>query len=244
MYRRKILPAEWTCSAQRGRRVGRVCLTSHSAVEKRLFGPRFFAQAKKSSSTAEWLVKVCSRAEGGRKPLTLTLIAVLLLLLQLLLLELELEREQEQEQRLSLPFGERVTFLCLCKEKITKRKAPQQPNGWSSTPCLRAHAATRRGSTPPPGFFDDTSLYRRKTTCVLHVAPFGVLSAGCVAAEGARKSKALEQRQRQLQRQLQRPKPKQLPPSHTLPYALRKGGQMQRQLQQLPMRPLHLSAGP
>ncbi|WP_427852236.1 hypothetical protein [Stenotrophomonas acidaminiphila] len=44
-------------------------LTSHPAVEKRLFGPRFFARAKKSSSTAEWLVKVARSCEAGAKAL-------------------------------------------------------------------------------------------------------------------------------------------------------------------------------
>ena len=42
------------------------------------------------------------------------------------------------------PIGERVTSLCSCKEKVTKRSAFQQPNGWSSTPCLRASGPLRR----------------------------------------------------------------------------------------------------
>jgi len=76
MYRRKIPAAEWARVAQRRGRGGKVCLTSHSAVEKHLFGPRFFAQAKKGSSTAEWLVKVRSRAAGGRKLLILNAVAI------------------------------------------------------------------------------------------------------------------------------------------------------------------------
>ena len=66
------------------------------------------------------------------------------------------EQGREQDQRLSLSFGARATFLCSCKETWPKE----------STPCLRARRATRAGSTPPPGFFDETSLSRRKTTCI------------------------------------------------------------------------------
>ena len=48
--------------------------------------------------------------------------------------------KQEQEQELSLPFGERVTFLCLCKEKITKRKhtLPTRPRRCAT----RVHSAS------------------------------------------------------------------------------------------------------
>jgi hypothetical protein len=40
-------------------------LTSHSAVEKRFFGLRFFARAKKRFTAAEWLIKV-TRSEGAK----------------------------------------------------------------------------------------------------------------------------------------------------------------------------------
>ena len=113
----------------------------------------------------------------------------------------------QQEQELSLPFGERVTFLCLCKEKITKRGAFQQPSGWSSTPCLRAHAATRRGSTPPAGFFDTTSLSWRKTTCIHARRPSGSsqwLRRCGRGPAGQRPEPRQEQLQLQLQLQLQR----------------------------------------
>ena len=104
-----------------------------------------------------------SLPEGERKPW-----------LQLLLPKPKLKPKQVQSFR--PPSARERTFLCLCKERWPKE----------STPCLRAFRATRSRSTPLPGFFDDTSLYRRKTTCVLHVAPCGVLSVSSVAAEGAR----------------------------------------------------------
>ncbi len=81
---------------------------------------------------------------------------------------------QVQVQSFRPPSVREHTFLCLCKERWPKE----------STPCLRAFRAARSRFTPLPGFFDDTSLYRRKTTCVLHVAPCGVLSVSSVAAEG------------------------------------------------------------
>ena len=91
------------------------------------------------------------------------------------------ERQKPKlELELSLPFGERVTSLCLCKEMITKR----------NTPCLRVHAAMRRGSTPPAGFFDETSLSRRKTTHIHVRRPYGVLSVSSVASEGAQQVKS------------------------------------------------------
>ena len=109
------------------------------------------------------------------------------------------------------------TFLCLCKERWPKE----------STPCLRAHVAMRRGSTPLAGFFDDTSLYRRKTTCVLHVAPYGVLSASSVAAEGdpvgqKRWSNCKSNCNCNCKDNCNC---KAEHPSHTLPCAARKGGQ-------------------
>ena len=42
----------------------------------------------------------------------------------------------------------------LVQRSVAQRSAFQQPNGWSSTPCLRAHGTMCRGFTPPPGFFD------------------------------------------------------------------------------------------
>ena len=57
---------------------------------------------------------------------------------------------QKQEQKLSLPFGERVTFLCLCKEKLTKRKhtLPPRPRRYAT----RVHSAGRifRRDIPVP----------------------------------------------------------------------------------------------
>ena len=114
MSRRKIPAVEWTCSAQRGRRVGRVCFLC----------ARFLFTSKE-----RWLAPPL----GARK---------LLLLLVLL--------EQQQGQELSLPFGERVTFLCLCKEKLTKRKhtLPPRPRRYAT----RVHSAGRifRRDIPVP----------------------------------------------------------------------------------------------
>ena len=47
--------------------------------------------------------------------------------------------KSKSKQGLSLPFGERVTFLCLCKEKLTKRKhtLPTRPRRCAS----RVHSA-------------------------------------------------------------------------------------------------------
>gem|GEM_PF-2365289 len=48
---------------------------------------------------------------------------------------------QQQDQELSLPCGERVTFLCLCKEKITKRKHTLSPR--PRRYATRVHSAGR-----------------------------------------------------------------------------------------------------
>ena len=126
-------------------------------MKRRLVGPRSFAQANKGALAPRRRVKAFDSGFA---------VAVAA--------ALEVPKgKSKSKQGLSLPFGERVTFLCLCKEKITKRGAFQQPSGWSSTPCLRAHAATRRGSTPPAGFFDTTSLSWRKTTCIHARRPSG-----------------------------------------------------------------------
>ena len=96
------------------------------------------------------------------------------------------EQGREQDQRLSLPFGARATFLCSCKETWPKE----------STPCLRARRATRAGSTPPPGFFDETSMSRRKTTCIHARSPLrGSYPSAPSLRKGTRKSEAKKRKQ-------------------------------------------------
>ena len=49
----------------------------------------------------------------------------------------------------------------------------KRSNQEKARPCLRALRATHSGSTPPAGFFDETSLSRRKTACIHARRPSG-----------------------------------------------------------------------
>ena len=49
----------------------------------------------------------------------------------------------------------------------------KRSNQEKARPCLRAQPAARAGSTPPAGFFDETSMSRRKTTRVHARRPSG-----------------------------------------------------------------------
>ena len=91
------------------------------------FAPGFFAQAKKGGSRPFRGTKAFASAGAV-----------------LLCLERPTQdqgQDQGQDQELSLPCGERVTFLCLCKEKLTKRKhtLPPRPRCCAS----RVHSAGR-----------------------------------------------------------------------------------------------------
>ncbi len=130
MYRRKIPAAEWTWSASRGRRVGRVCF----------LWATFLCTSKER----------CARAPKAGESSALALALALAL-------------AATAEARAFSPLRGASYFSLLVQRKITKR----------NTPCLRAHAATRRGSTPPAGFFDTTSLSWRKTTCIHARRPSG-----------------------------------------------------------------------
>ncbi len=90
------------------------------------------------------------------------------------------EQGRKQGQRLSLPYGARATFLCSCKETWPKE----------TRPCLRAQPAQRAGSTPPAGFFDETSMSRRKTTRVHARRPSGFSRRLRRCGRGYGKSKA------------------------------------------------------
>jgi len=158
---RKIPLAEWTRAAQRGGRVGRVCLPSHSAVEKHLFWLSFFAQAKKSNSLPE----------GERK----------LLFLLLLLLQLQLQPQPQPQPQPRLKAFARLrrasTPFFACAKKRGPKKA--HPASAPTSLCDAAPLRWQDFSTIHPCIVEK----RRTSVCV---APFGVLSASSVATEGAR----------------------------------------------------------
>ncbi|WP_152984430.1 hypothetical protein [Stenotrophomonas terrae] len=148
-------------------------MTSHSAVEKHLFGPPFFAQAKKGVLARR------RRAKGLH-------FALLCFGFALALATATATTEANAKAFSPLRGASHFSLLVQRKDNQKRRFSTAEWLVKHTLPPRPRRYATRRGSTPPSGFFDDTSLYRRKTTCVLHVAPFGVLSAGSVATEGAR----------------------------------------------------------
>jgi len=132
-----------------------------------------------------------SRPEGGRKPL----------ILFLLLLPVSQMPTGKSKQMLSLPFGERVTFLCLCKEKITKRKHTLPTR--LPRCALQVHSASRifRRYIPVSSKNDVRPARRPVRGLVCQLRRCG---------RGPGRAKALEQRQKQ--RRMHPPEPRQSTP--------------------------------
>jgi|GEM_PF-5467626 hypothetical protein len=59
---------------------------------------------------------------------------------------------------MALPVPDLAASLCTNQREAARTGALQQPNGWSTRPCLRAHGTACHGSTAPPAFFDATQL--------------------------------------------------------------------------------------
>ena len=74
--------------------------------------------------------------------------------------------ERSNSQSAKQPRHEAELSPLLLRSELLLFARAKRSNQEKARPCLCAQPATRAGSTPPPGFFDETSLSRRKTTCI------------------------------------------------------------------------------
>ncbi len=136
--------------ARRARRQGRA-----------FFGPRFFARAKKGGSLLR------SRGESSAFKLLLSFFAFMPRLLlgpsPFSVCRKSLSNGRGRIKGFRSPSGRELLLFARAKRS----------NQEKARPCLRARRAARAGSTPPPGFFDETSLSRRKTACIHARRPSG-----------------------------------------------------------------------